>query len=74
MSTVTVEKTKNYLVVRIPLGAVQGGRAKLSPRAQKIVDASIAGGLGDIKAGRVFGPFKNMGEFKRALRHPPSRK
>ena len=67
MQVVTVEKTKNYLVVKIPLGAVEDGRARLSPRARKIIDGVIKGGLRDIEAGRVFGPFHSVGEFKRAL-------
>jgi predicted transcriptional regulator len=68
MPEMTVEKTKNYLVVKIPLKAVEEGRAKISPRAQKVVDAAINEGLRDIKAGKVFGPFENVKEFKSALK------
>ena len=68
MTTVTVEKTKHYLVVKIPLRAVEEGRAELSPRARKIVDTAITQGLRDIEAGEVFGPFKNAQDFKKILR------
>jgi len=67
MSQVLVEKTKDYLVVKIRLKTMEGGKAELSPRAQKIVDSAIDEGLRDIEAGRVFGPFKNVKEFKKAL-------
>ena len=56
MATVTVEKTKNYLVVKIPLQAVEEGRAELSPRSRKMVDTAIAEGLRNIEAGEIFGP------------------
>ena len=68
MSNVTVEKTKDYLIVKIPLKATEEGRAELSPRAQKIVGAAIQEGIKDIEAGRVSGPFRNMKEFKSSLR------
>ncbi len=68
MVEVTVEKTKKYLVVRIPLRAVEKGRAEFSPRAQKVVDAAIAEGLYDIAAGRVLGPFKSVKELKNVPR------
>lgn len=68
MSQVLVEKTKGYLVVKIPLKTVGEGRAELSTRAQKIVDAAIEEGLRDIEAGRVFGPFKSVKEFKKAVK------
>jgi len=74
MYNVTVQKTKDYLVVKIPLRAVKEGRAELSPRARKVVDAAIDEGLADIRAGRTFGPFNSVGEFKRALRTTHSRK
>ena len=67
MQEVTVQKTKDYLVVKIPLRAVKEGRAELSPRAQKVVDAAIAEGLADIQAGKVFGPYESVAEFKKAL-------
>ncbi len=68
MSQVLVEKTKNYLVVKIPLKTMEEGQAELSPRAQKVVDEAIDEGLLDIKAGKVFGPFKSVKEFKRAVK------
>lgn len=68
MSTVTVEKTKKYLVVKIPLGAVENGRAEISSRSQKIIDGAIKMGLRDIEAGKTFGPFSSVGEFRRALK------
>ncbi|MDO8569880.1 MAG: hypothetical protein Q7R89_03885 [bacterium] len=68
MTGVTVEKTKDYLVVKIPLRSVTDGRAELSARAQKTIDAAIAEGLADIKAGRVYGPFDSVKEFKDSLR------
>lgn len=68
MPEMTVEKTKDYLVVKIPLKAVEEGRAELSLRAQRVIDAAIAEGLGDIRAGRVFGSFKDVKEFKNALK------
>lgn len=69
MQGVTVQKTKDYLVVKIPLRAVKEGRAELSSRAQKVVDSAITEGLSDIRAGRTFGPFDSVKEFKRALRN-----
>lgn len=72
MAEVMLKKTKNYLVVKIPLKAVEQGEATLSPQAQKVIDEAIAEGLADIKAGRVFGPFKDVGEFKKSLREPSS--
>ncbi len=68
MTTVTVEKTKHYLVVKIPLRAVEEGRAELSPRARKMVDTAITEGLRNIEAGEVFGPFKNAQGLKKISR------
>lgn len=68
MNQVTVEKTPKYLIVKIPLRSVEIGKAGISPRAQKIIDTAIAEGIADINAGRVFGPFKNVQEFKKSLR------
>lgn len=68
MNQVTVERTPQYLIVKIPLKAVEEGRAELSPRARKVIDKAIAEGLRDIAAGRVFGPFKDVKSFKTALR------
>ena len=68
MSEVTIEKTKDYLVVKIPLKSVSDGKAELSTRTQKIVNSAIVEGLADIKAGRVYGPFGSVKEFKNSLR------
>lgn len=64
---VTVEKTENYIVVKIPLKAIEEGRAELSSRAQKVIDSAIEEGILDLEAGRVFGPFKSVKEFKKSL-------
>ena len=66
MPQVIVEKTKGYLVVKIPLNAARR-RMELSGRARKIVDEAISEGLIDIEAGKVVGPFKNVKEIQRAL-------
>lgn len=68
MNQVTIEKTQKYLIVKIPLKSVENGKAGISPRAKKIIDTAIAEGLSDIDAGRVFGPFKNIQEFKKSLK------
>lgn len=68
MRQVILEKTQEYLIVKIPLKSVKTGRAEISPINQRIVNKAIAEGLNDIKSGRVFGPFKNIKEFKTALR------
>ena len=69
MNQVTVEKTQNYLIVKIPLRAVEIGRAELSPRARRVINGAVHEGLRDIEAGRVLGPFRNAREFKKALRN-----
>lgn len=61
MPLITVEKTKKYLVLKIPLGAVE-------QNGQKIIDEAIREGLEDIEAGRTFGPFQSVREFKQVLR------
>ena len=68
MNQVTVEKTQKYLIVKIPLKAVESGKAELSVRAQKIIDESIVEGLRDVEAGKIFGPFKDVKSFKAALK------
>ena len=73
MPLVTVEKTKKYLVLRIPLGAVEQKKAEISSASQRIIDEAIKKGLGDIKAGRTFGPFRSVREFKQALRSSTKR-
>ena len=67
MPTITVEKTENYLVVKIPLKAVEEGKAEISSRAQKIIDSAISEGLRDIESGKISGPFKSVREFKKAI-------
>lgn len=66
MPLITVEKTKKYLVLRIPLDAVE-------QKGKKMIDEAIKEGLKDIEAGRVFGPFQNIREFKQALRSSTKR-
>lgn len=68
MNRVLIERTPRYLVVKIPIRTVESGRAELSSRSQKVVDAAIAEGLRDIEAGRVIGPLKNARELKAALK------
>lgn len=67
MPTVTVKKTEDYLVIKIPLKAAERGEASISNKSQKIIDAAISEGLKDIKSGNVFGPFKSVKEFKKAI-------
>jgi len=66
MPLITIEKTKDYLVLRIPLKAVE-------QRGQRIVDEAIREGLNDIEAERVFGPFQSVREFRQALRSSTKR-
>lgn len=73
MSLVTIERTKKYLVVKIPFGAMKEGKAVISPRSQRIIDRAIRRGLRDIEAGRSFGPFGSVGEFKRTLHVSPGK-
>lgn len=68
MNRVTIEKTPQYLIVKIPLKAVEEGRAELSPRSRRVIDKAVSEGLADIEAGRVFGPFSDVKNFKAALR------
>lgn len=68
MRQVILEKTQEYLIVKIPLKSVKTGRAEISPSSQRVIDKAIAEGLSDIKSGHVFGPFKSVMEFKAALR------
>lgn len=68
MSQVTLEKTPDYLVIKIPLKAVENGYGRISSRSQKIIDEAVSEGLEDIKTGRTFGPFRNIREFKLALK------
>ncbi len=68
MVQITIEKTPKYLIFKIPLQSFEEGKAELTPRAQKIIDRAIAAGLRDIEGDRVFGPFSNIKEFKKAPR------
>lgn len=68
MKQVILEKTQEYLIVKIPIKSVKTGKAEISSRSQKIIDKAITEGLNDIKSGHVFGPFKSVKEFKMALR------
>src|SRR5258708_5090557 len=49
-----------------------------TPQQRKIIDAELAEGLADLKAGRVVGPFKNGAEIasflKKQLRSKPAKK
>lgn len=69
MPSVTIEKTKDYLIIKVPLDAVRNGRAQLSRRGQTALDQALAEGLLDIEQGRTFGPFSNVREFKTALKN-----
>lgn len=68
MNQVTIKKTSEYLIVKIPLTSVQAGRAELTPRSRRIIDRAIAEGLRDIETGRSVGPFKSVKEFRKAVR------
>lgn len=68
MSIVTIEKTKKYLVVKIPFGAVQSKRASISQCPRNSISSAIKEGLEDFKTGKTLGPFRNVREFKLALR------
>ena len=67
MTTMTLEKTEDYLVLKIPLKAVEDGKAKISSSTRKILDSAISEGLLDIESGKVLGPFKSVREFKKAI-------
>lgn len=69
MPSVTIEKTSSHLVIKVPLGAVDNGRAQLSLRGQTALDKALAEGLLDIKQGRTLGPFSSVREFKAALKN-----
>ena len=38
-----------------------------TPEQRRVIDAQLAEGLADVKAGRVFGPFETHAEFLKAL-------
>lgn len=68
MNQVTIEKTEKYLVVKIPIESVSSGKAQISAKSKKLVDQAIIRGLRDVEAGRIFGPFRNVREFKAAIK------
>ncbi|MBI2049118.1 MAG: hypothetical protein HYT29_01645 [Parcubacteria group bacterium] len=53
MPELTVTKTKDYLILKIPLRAAQRGKFALSPKTERI----IAEGLKAYSQGRFAGPF-----------------
>ena len=67
MEHVTLEKTRNYLILKIPLKSVKTGKKGTSLGGRKVIDEAIREGLYDIDKGRVFGPFKSVKEFRAAL-------
>lgn len=69
MNQVTIEKTEKYLIVKIPIKSVNTGRASVSAKSRSILNQAIQEGLRDIESGRIFGPFKNIREFKTALKN-----
>lgn len=68
MNRVTLEKTQDYLIVKIPLKDVESERMNISSKDQKVIDKAIAEGLYDVKKGYTFGPFKSVKAFKAALK------
>ena len=68
MPQVTIEKTQKYLIVKIPLKSFKTGKAEISSRAQNNIDRAIVAGFKDIESGRIFGPFKTVGAFKKSLK------
>ncbi len=64
MNQVTVTKTKDYLVLKIPLQAVRERKIFLSDNQRH----AIAEGLRAIKEGRVSKPYKNAKEAIAFLR------
>jgi len=68
MNRVTLEKTENYLIVKIPLQSVRSGRASISSESRNFIDRAISEGIHDIKSKCVLGPFKNIREFKKSFK------
>ena len=64
MNQVTVTKTKDYLLLKIPLQAVRERRVSLSNGQRRV----IAEGLKAIKEGRVSKPYKTAKEAIAFLR------
>ena len=69
MPNVTIERTKDCLIIKVPLGAVENGRVQLSRRGQTVLDKALTEGLLDIEQSRTFGPFSSVREFKTALKN-----
>ncbi len=68
MNQVTIEKTKEYLIVKIPIKSVNSGRALISAKSSSALNKAVAEGLADIRAGKIFGPFPSVRSFKVALK------
>ena len=68
MENVTIERTKEYLVIKIPMRAVEKGKTGITKQAQTALNEAISKGLEDIRQGRTFGPFQSIREFKAALK------
>ena len=65
MTKLTVSKTKDYLILKIPLRAVRRGKVFVSPRVERM----ITEGLAAYAHGRGAGPFhaKQEAAFLRTL-------
>ena len=65
MPELTVTKTKDYLILKIPLRAVRQGEISVSSRTERM----IAQGLKAYAEGRTYGPFnaKEADAFLRKL-------
>lgn len=64
MEQLTVTRTKNYLVLKIPLKAVKEGEFEVSPREKR----AILEGLKALEEGRTSRTFKNAREAITFLR------
>ena len=69
MNQVTLEKTPEYLVIKIPLKAVETGKAPLKSGSKQIIDEAIAEGIADLEVGRGLGPFGSVKKFKAAFKN-----
>ena len=67
MTQITLEKTNNFLILKIPLKSIDDGRVDISKKDMNIIDNAISEGLADIEAGRVFGPFASVEEAEKGL-------
>lgn len=66
MTTATITRTQDYLVIKIPLKTL--AKEREIPIAVEDEEA-IKEGLRDIAEGRVTPAFRNVKEFKLFLRH-----